>query len=330
VRTPHAERAPLRAAPTSEAIAHNRNSQSLAPPSIRKGNGGTPVSNNRRSWAWRSLDVEERWELSLELGPVHPTLGTPCIYFTPGPGRYGRIGHDGTYDYSHRYAYSRDVGPIPSEFEVSHLCGHTRCVNALGGHLVVEPGFLNQQRYVLQYRAETEAACLHGHPRSETNTYVAPDGQRRCRTCQTLARQGLSLDTPIEDVLVLGRGRPVAHPDIDGRKVCLCCLQPKLLGEFGKDSRRKSGLSGTCKGCKRKRQTTWRRKARTAPRRVRGPVHPVRRGKKVCLKCEITKPVACFYADKRRKDGLLPLCKSCEGKRQAAWRASHSSFTKVA
>jgi hypothetical protein len=42
--------------------------------------------------------------------------------------------------------------------------------------------------------------------------------------------------------------------------------------------------------------------------------------KRTCNKCKVAKPLACFYKDKARKDGVAYICKECDIKKTTAWK----------
>lgn len=93
----------------------------------------------------------------------------------------GARGHVQTY--AHRWSYEHHVGPIPEGMTIDHLCGKPRCVNP--EHL--EPVPLKENIHRGNPRWKQLAArdeCQRGHPFDEENTYLLPDGGRRCRTCQ--------------------------------------------------------------------------------------------------------------------------------------------------
>lgn len=46
-----------------------------------------------------------------------------------GTGGYGAIQVDGRLEKTHRYAWERENGPIPSGFEIDHICWNTACAN---------------------------------------------------------------------------------------------------------------------------------------------------------------------------------------------------------
>ena len=109
-----------------------------------------------------------------EIGPVpprHPELG-PCLLwkgYTSKKNPYGYIQVDGRLEGVHRPAYRTFVMEIPDRCDVSHLCDIPNCVNAVGGHLVVEPSWLNTgripalalrraRRAILTQKAPTTAA----------------------------------------------------------------------------------------------------------------------------------------------------------------------------
>lgn len=96
---------------------------------------------------------------------------------------------------AHRYAYELAIGPIPPGLVVDHTCHgrdktcrggrtcrHRRCVNP--AHLEAVTNEENLRRgagYALLNGMRT--SCINGHPYTLENTYEAPDGGVRCRTC---------------------------------------------------------------------------------------------------------------------------------------------------
>lgn len=76
----------------------------------------------------------------------------------------------------HRVAYEDAIGPIPVGQELHHVCLNPACCNPM--HLTpVTPSEHS--------RLHARAACVHGHPFDEANTYWRRDrpGRRECRTC---------------------------------------------------------------------------------------------------------------------------------------------------
>lgn len=109
---------------------------------------------------------------------VHP-LG--CWEFT-GPLHekgYGRMLVDGRHTRPHRVMYEDWFGPIPDGLTIDHLCLNKRCVNP--AHLEAVTRAENTLRAWLQRPLPTH--CRMGHPYDNANTYVRPNGKRRCRIC---------------------------------------------------------------------------------------------------------------------------------------------------
>ena len=85
---------------------------------------------------------------------------------------------------AHRASYEAFVAPIPKGLFLDHLCRVRCCVNP--GHLEPVTNSENMSRSPLvgRYERRPTAACHAGHLFDEANTYRAPDGRRRCRTCR--------------------------------------------------------------------------------------------------------------------------------------------------
>lgn len=99
----------------------------------------------------------------------------------PNPG-YGRFYVDGRKVYAHRFAYEFLIGPIPDGTEIDHLCRNRRCVNP--AHLEAVSHAVNIRRSTSPLAAKArQTHCVNGHPFDDANTYIAPNGVRKCRAC---------------------------------------------------------------------------------------------------------------------------------------------------
>lgn len=95
---------------------------------------------------------------------------------------YGRFLGDGRVVQAHRFAYEMLRGPIPDGLHLDHLCRVVACVNP--DHLepvTVRANLLRGNTSTARRAAQTH--CIHGHEFTPENTYIKPNGCRRCREC---------------------------------------------------------------------------------------------------------------------------------------------------
>ena len=87
---------------------------------------------------------------------------------------------------THRLAYLTLVGDIPDGLELDHLCRVRHCVNP--DHLEAVTRAVNVQRGlipgIMSARGRAITHCIKGHEYTKANTYLRPEGNRRCRICQ--------------------------------------------------------------------------------------------------------------------------------------------------
>ena len=83
---------------------------------------------------------------------------------------------------AHRVVYEREVGPVPEGKVLDHACRNRACVR---------PDHLEPVTHAENVRRSEGVSAIHGrkthcdagHPFSEENTRIKPDGGRVCRTC---------------------------------------------------------------------------------------------------------------------------------------------------
>lgn len=80
---------------------------------------------------------------------------------------------------AHRVTYVLAVGPIPSGYEVDHLCSIPRCCNP--EHLEAVTPQENRRRSPLAPERRTH--CPEGHPYAGDNLFINRRGHRCCRAC---------------------------------------------------------------------------------------------------------------------------------------------------
>ena len=92
---------------------------------------------------------------------------------------YGLINIDGVPRRAHRVAYELEVGPVPKNHDLHHLCENRRCVNpkhleplSRSAHMAQTPAWIGNKTH-----------CSKGHEYTNQNTIWKQGKYRRCRTC---------------------------------------------------------------------------------------------------------------------------------------------------
>jgi len=102
-----------------------------------------------------------------------------------GTGGYGyyRPGYNRSM-VAHKYVYQWLVKPVPSGYQLHHICERRHCVNP--DHLQL----LTLKEHRALHRGDL---CKRGHPRVPENTYTRSDGTTICVRCQTIRHAKRSL-----------------------------------------------------------------------------------------------------------------------------------------
>ena len=106
-----------------------------------------------------------------------------------GTGGYGVLRMNYRRVRAHRVVILLTTGEMPAPDQVvCHTCDNPPCVNPdhlfIGTHADNVRDMVSKGRH---YRAEYNSIkthCPQQHPYSPENTYINPNGDRRCRTCQ--------------------------------------------------------------------------------------------------------------------------------------------------
>src|SRR3990167_1889686 len=84
---------------------------------------------------------------------------------------------------AHRVAYEALIGPIPDGLECDHLCRNRDCTAPAHIELVTRKENVRRGCGMGGELRASSTHCRQGHLLNDNNLYVAPDGERVCRSC---------------------------------------------------------------------------------------------------------------------------------------------------
>lgn len=123
------------------------------------------------------------WQKVDKDGPIHPDLG-PCWEWTGYVAKhgYGKVVRGSVEFYTHRVAYEMEVGPIPDDLVIDHLCRNTICVRP--SHLEAVPSGINVLRGESPLAKNARKThCKRGHLLDGGNVTYRKEG-RVCAVCR--------------------------------------------------------------------------------------------------------------------------------------------------
>ena len=95
---------------------------------------------------------------------------------------YGRVKCQG----AHRVIYEAEVGPIPRDMYIDHICKVRNCVNVNHMRIVTPKQNVLENSNSLQAMNARKTHCKRGHRFSKKNTRHSAGGSRICRACGRL------------------------------------------------------------------------------------------------------------------------------------------------
>lgn len=121
-------------------------------------------------------EIEQQWmrRVGIAEGGCWLWLGTS----NGTPERYPVLKLNRRVFRAHRLSHEFFIGPIPEGYVIDHLCRVPMCVNPL--HLEAVPHRENVRRGKAPAARNVPKVCC---PRGHSYDYTAPDGRRRCLTC---------------------------------------------------------------------------------------------------------------------------------------------------
>jgi hypothetical protein len=120
---------------------------------------------------------------------VDGPYGNNCFIWiasNDGKSGYGRLTFNGKSRSAHRVAWQDVNGEIPQHLELDHLCMITSCVNFEHLELVTKKENI-LRGFSPQSMNARKTHCDNGHEFTEENTYLRPEGGRKCHKCSRKA-----------------------------------------------------------------------------------------------------------------------------------------------
>lgn len=115
------------------------------------------------------------------------------------PKGYGQINYCGVVVLVHRLVLHLTTGFnfLNPALDVMHSCDNPSCINKK--HLSAGTRFSNMKDASEKGRLRRvpQKFCIRGHVFDNTNTYIAPDGRRRCKKCRYAAVERFRLNASI-------------------------------------------------------------------------------------------------------------------------------------
>lgn len=111
---------------------------------------------------------------------------------------YSTMAYQGKVWTGHKLTYMLLIEEIPKPLRGDHqchteqctlgdFCKHRACINP--AHIKPATDQENYSRSSRLHAQKTQTHCINNHEFTPENTYIKPDGRRRCRTCSKLARR---------------------------------------------------------------------------------------------------------------------------------------------
>ncbi len=109
--------------------------------------------------------------------------------YVPSQLGYGHVSMNSKPHRVHRVIYEYYHGEIDQKLVLDHLCRNKKCCNPI--HLEQVTQRENVLRGVgIAALCAKQTHCLRGHEFNEDNTYITPNGSRKCRLCKRLRNLG--------------------------------------------------------------------------------------------------------------------------------------------
>lgn len=103
--------------------------------------------------------------------------------FESSKGGYGQFYYEGKPIQAHRFSYMMFVNDIPEGLVVLHTCDNPPCVNPSHLTLGTHEDNAKDRESKLRGRNSRKTHCPNNHEYNEENTYITPEGWRKCRIC---------------------------------------------------------------------------------------------------------------------------------------------------